>query len=272
MPSAFDAGGHHETLGVDMKFAVVNGERQEAQPGLSGTCPSCARPVVAKCGEIKVWHWAHQGGRACDPWWENETEWHRAWKSEFPTGWQEVVHKAENGEKHIADVRTDQGWVIEFQYSFLQPEERRSRNAFYQHLAWVVDGTRRKRDRAQFLAALQAGVSLRSGFPIRRVYPDECALLREWGETKAPVFFDFGDGPSLWWILAKGSSGNAYVAPFSRADFVAIHRDGATEMARDFQALVNDLGRLIADYERQTTRQAPSFSMPLSRGRSRGRL
>ena len=116
-----------------MKFALVNGQRQEARPNLSGKCPnpSCDRPMVAKCGEVKIWHWAHQGRRFCDPWWENETDWHRAWKDRFPINWQEVVHHAETGEKHIADVKTDRGWVIEFQHSPLEPEERRSRETCY---------------------------------------------------------------------------------------------------------------------------------------------
>jgi competence protein CoiA len=46
--------------------------------------------------------------------------------------------------KHIADVRTIGGWVIEFQHSTLNPDERRSREKFYQRLIWVVDGTKRK--------------------------------------------------------------------------------------------------------------------------------
>jgi competence protein CoiA len=259
-----------------MKFAVVNGERQQAQPDLSGACPACARPMVARCGEIKVWHWAHQGTRVCDPWWENETEWHRAWKNRFPNDWQEVVHKAENGEKHIADVKTDHGWVIEIQHSYLKPEERRSRNGFYKKLVWVVDGTRRKTDSKQFLKALNSGTPLGSTFPIRRVLLDECSLLREWGDTGTPVFFDFGGGPSLWWLFAKGSSGCAYVAPFSREDFVGLHCNGATKMACDFHALVGDLGKLVENYEiqlrAQSSRQAISQPQYLPRSRVRRRF
>ena len=133
-----------------MKYALTNEERREAQPGLSGKCPGCDNPVVAKCGEVKVWHWAHHGRRICDPWWENETEWHRTWKNYFPADWQERVHFASNGEKHIADVKTDKDWVLEFQYSHLKPEERRARSIFYQKLVWVVNGTRRPRFKAQF--------------------------------------------------------------------------------------------------------------------------
>ena len=143
-----------------MKFSLVNGQRQEAQPNLSGECPVCGQATVAKCGEVKIWHWAHKGRRTCDPWWENETEWHRTWKGQFPEAWQEVVHPANSGEKHIGDVTTDQGWVIEFQHSYLKPDERRSRDDFYPKLVWVVNGARRKRDAEQFRKALNQSGSI----------------------------------------------------------------------------------------------------------------
>ena len=163
-----------------MKFSIVNGQRQEAQPSLSGKCPVCDQAMIAKCGEVNIWHWAHKGRRACDPWWENETEWHRAWKGQFPESWQEIVHQADSGEKHIADVKTDHGWVIEFQHSYLKPEERRSRDAFYPKLAWVVNGVRRKRDSEQFRNALSRAMHDGSNARMRIPFADECAILRDW--------------------------------------------------------------------------------------------
>jgi len=239
-----------------MKFALANGQRQEAQPNLSGECPTCGHPMIAKCGEVKIWHWAHRGSRTCDPWWENETEWHRSWKGQFPVTWQEFVHQAENGEKHIADVRTDHGWVIEFQHSYIKPEERRSRDAFYRKLVWVVDGTRRKRDGEQFAKAWEAGAPVGGNPRVRRVRSDECGLLREWGGSPAPIFFDFGNGPTLWWLLAKRPDEPAYVAPFARIDFIEIHRGNGPEMARDFDEFVRDLSKLVADYESHLRAQA----------------
>ncbi len=59
---------------VEMKYAIVNGELQEAQPGLSGTCKSCGHPTIARCGKVKIRHWAHIGKLMCDPWWEKENE------------------------------------------------------------------------------------------------------------------------------------------------------------------------------------------------------
>jgi competence protein CoiA len=258
-----------------MKFALVNEQRREAEPSLSGTCPTCARPMVARCGEIKIWHWAHLGKRICDPWWENETEWHRAWKGQFPIDWQEVVHPAENGMKHIADVKTERGWVIEFQHSYIQPEERRSRDAFYPKLVWVVDGTRRKRDEKQLFEALHNGARLDAKLPIKRVRSHECTLLREWAGSHSPIFFDFGSEQALVWLIAGRPDGLAYVGPVSRANFIEMHRGRVTQTTRDFDELVKDFSELVADYESYLQRASPQplrgFEQYLAYGNRRRR-
>jgi hypothetical protein len=240
-----------------MKFALVNGQRQEAQPDLSGECPTCHHPVVAKCGRERIWHWAHQGSRRCDPWWENETEWHRKWKAEFPDAWQEIVHHADDGTKHIADVKTDRGWVIEFQHSYLKPEERRSREGFYPKLIWVVDGMRRKKDSAQLLRAWHEGVQVAQNLPLRRALSADGALLRGWAGSNTPVFLDFAEQPALWWLFAKSTDGPAYIAPYQREVFIECHRGNDTERARQFDELVNNIPKLIADYESYLRAQAP---------------
>lgn len=131
--------------------------RREAEPKLRGTCANCDREVVAKCGRQRVWHWAHVGKLECDHWWEPETEWHRTWKSFFPREWQEISHTGDNGERHIADVKNEKGWVLEFQHSPIAAEERLSRESFYKPMVWVADGKRYKRDLAAFSAALAYG-------------------------------------------------------------------------------------------------------------------
>ena len=125
-----------------MKYALVNHERQEAQPRLPGTCPCCDSPVIPKCGRVRKPYWAHKSKQMCNSGKESETEWHRAWKDHFPKEWQEVIHVAENGQKHRADVKTDQGYAIEFQHSPIEIEERQSRENFYKKMVWIVDGTR----------------------------------------------------------------------------------------------------------------------------------
>lgn len=101
-----------------MQFALVNGVRSPAQPKTIGSCQFCGSNMVAKCGRKAMWHWAHAPQRNCDPWWENETPWHRKWKSYFPEHWRERVHEDPGtSEKHIADVVTDASRVFEFQNS-----------------------------------------------------------------------------------------------------------------------------------------------------------
>jgi competence protein CoiA len=214
-----------------------------------GKCPACDHPMVAKCGDLRVRHWAHRGKRICDPWWENEGEWHRAWKAEFPDAWQEIVHGADNGTKHIADVKTEHGWVIELQHSRISPEERRSRDVFYRQLVWVVDGTSRKRDANQFARAWSDGTPIGKALFVRRLYADDCALLREWTDSQTPIFIDFGGGQWLWWILPGRLNGSVYVAQFPRAVFIHIHRIGVVQEGLDFGGLIKELSGLVARYE-----------------------
>ena len=139
-----------------MKYAMVDGRRWEAVPGIRGRCPACGVTVIPKCGRIKVPHWAHPPG-SFDHQWEPETEWHRRWKGYFAVECQEVIHQASNGERHIADVKTQCGLVIEFQNSSICEEERRSREGFYRPMVWVVNGQRLARDRTRFYEALRRG-------------------------------------------------------------------------------------------------------------------
>ncbi|MBK7289587.1 MAG: hypothetical protein IPI78_04680 [Chitinophagaceae bacterium] len=135
-----------------MKFAIINGIKTEATKGAKGICPICNSELIAKCGDRKINHWSHKAIRNCDPWWEPESEWHRSWKNNFSQDWQEVLLLDKNtNEKHIADIRTKNGLVIEFQHSPISSQERLSREKFYMTMFWVVDGSRLKKDYSRFL-------------------------------------------------------------------------------------------------------------------------
>lgn len=123
-----------------MQYALVGGTRTEPVPGAKGNCSTCGATMVAKCGPRIVHHWAHVGRRNCDTWWENETPWHREWKSLFPPECREICHTAANGEVHRSDIKTPTGIVIEVQHSTMSDAERLSREAFYGNLIWVLDG------------------------------------------------------------------------------------------------------------------------------------
>jgi hypothetical protein len=214
--------------GKQMKYAVVEGVRREAEPSLSGKCPRCGNAVIAKCGEIRVQHWAHRGTRTCDPWKEPETEWHRAWKNQFPEDRQEIIQWAKDGEKHIADVKTKGGVVLEFQYSHIQRQERESREMFYQKIVWIVNGVRRKRDKAQFFACVDEAAVIKQEPLIVSVRWKEGALLRDWGESRAPVFFDFPDTPFLWRLNPCTPNGMTYLLRVPKKMFLDAHLKGFT--------------------------------------------
>jgi ssDNA-binding Zn-finger/Zn-ribbon topoisomerase 1 len=197
-----------------MKYGLVNGEKTSASSKLVGFCPLCGGQLVSKCGNTKVHHWAHKNTKECDSWWERETQWHRDWKNCFPVEWQEVVHKDQSGEKHIADIKTPDGLVVEFQHSHITREERDSRETFYEHMIWVVDGTRRKMDYRKF----DSGRKSLTRTPMANVYfvlYPEKILPNDWLDSKEIVILDFNgisnhEHPSkqqlaMFW-LPKGES------------------------------------------------------------------
>ena len=123
-----------------MQYAIMNGERSEPVVGGRGRCPTCDSEMIAKCGPRVLHHWAHKGKRNCDPWWENESDWHRKWKGYFPENCREIHHRANDGEIHRADIRTPTGIYIEVQHSSMLEGERNAREDFYGNLLWIVDG------------------------------------------------------------------------------------------------------------------------------------
>lgn len=215
-----------------MKYALIGNTKREAEAGLLGICPFCGANLIPKCGNIRIHHWAHISDKNCDKWWENETEWHRSWKNNFPVEWQEVIHHDDNGEKHIADVKTNDDWVIEFQHSYLNQSERDIRTKFYKKIIWIVDGTRRKNDSKQFQKWVSSGIKMGIKFPIYRVnYPDECRLILEWQNESYFSFFDFNEsfeqiGPIVWLIFPIIFKGEAYVKYFPKNLLIEVINKG----------------------------------------------
>lgn len=249
-----------------MKLSIVNGERREPEKGLLGNCIGCEQPMIAKCGPIKIWHWAHKSSCVCDHWWENETEWHRNWKNNFPIEWQEIRHRAENGDWHIADVKTNQGHTIEFQHSFLKQEERQSRNKFYgSNLIWVVDGLKRKNDRSHFELALKEAKQIAPNLPLIQLQPQasNCPLLRDWSECTGFVFFDFGMDFPLWCLLPKSSRGHQYLLPYIRQNFVALHKELLNGRGySDLEKYLNDLVFAFENPQQIQPQQTPVINRP----------
>jgi competence protein CoiA len=184
-----------------MQYAVVNDIRTEAFPGGKGICPICSADTVAKCGTRIVHHWAHAHRQNCDPWWENETPWHREWKNLFHPDCREVSHTAPDGEIHRADIKTSTGIVIEIQHSAMSDTERISRERFYGNLIWVLDGT-----------------AFKQNFDILHLLPDPASEL-----AKDVVWFKGtremqGAARGLFWRLSENPG-----CTKSTPDFVEIY-------------------------------------------------
>lgn len=257
-----------------MRFALVNDIRCEASPGMIAFCPGCTQPMTARCGTQRVWHWAHRGNRNCDPWWEPETPWHRGWKDQFPAGWQEVIQRDEAGEKHIADVKTEYGLVIEFQHSHLPAQEMAAREVYHRNMVWVVDGMRLKRARSRFLQGRRLFKPIPGTSIFTSSSPGE-SFPMAWVTCTTPVFFDFEGIPAtnepsgsnrsmLWCLLPERVEGQAIVAAVTSNAFV----DAARKRAQIFpvQTVVEMVATRLR-HERVLEARRWAYALPPRPGR-----
>lgn len=122
-----------------MLYADTRHGRIEAEPGLQGTCPQCGTPMVAKCGDIVSWHWAHTTTENCDPWSSGEGEWHRGWKRrlEVRCGAKSETVLTRHGQTHRADSMMPNGLVIEYQANYLNLPDIEARERFYGSMLWI---------------------------------------------------------------------------------------------------------------------------------------
>lgn len=115
-----------------------NNNRIKPFKGGIGFCQLCKNEVRAYCGEININHWRHINLNLCDTWKESESEWHREWKNEFPQEWQEVIIE-NHFEKHIADIKTPYGLVLELQNSSISSTTIKIREQFYNNIVWLIN-------------------------------------------------------------------------------------------------------------------------------------
>jgi competence CoiA-like predicted nuclease len=148
--------------------------RSYASPGVPAWCPCCGASVIAKCGDINAWHWAHKNEIDCDPWSEPESWWHYEWKLRFPEEWREV-----NVADHRADIALPSGWVIELQKSSIQHSEIIEREDCYGNLIWVLDGQDFKKNIT--FSEREWYITFRWRWP-----------RRSWQAAHSPLFMDFG--------------------------------------------------------------------------------
>lgn len=140
--------------------------------------------MIAKCGALVEWHWAHVVGGDCDPWSEAETPWHRWWKERAPLERREVV--LGDSVKHRADIQREDGYVIELQHSPLSVAEIHEREAFYKRMVWLIDGRTLNRPTFLFDTLVRNLHELRPGV-WRWIWP-----RRSFRFARKKIFIDLG--------------------------------------------------------------------------------
>lgn len=165
-----------------MRLATVDGRpRVYPRPGARGICSTCGGDVVAKCGRIVVWHWAHIAAD-CDDWAEPDSNWHKCWQDLFPAEMREVVIG-----KHRADIVTPSGMVVELQHSSISTDDIRARERHYDRMIWIFD-VQEAFENARF--DLRKRVADRSGYRTFRWKHPRKSLMA----CRRPVLLDVGRG------------------------------------------------------------------------------
>ncbi|MGF6851099.1 competence CoiA-like predicted nuclease [Chitinophaga sp. W3I9] len=124
-----------------MQYAINDkNEKIKVRPNGRAICPNCRLPLIAKCGQLNIWHWAHMDLKECDDWnYEPITDWHLEWQGHFSSAETEVFIK-QNNESHRADILNKENIVIEIQNSPIQANEIHEREYFYgKKMLWVIN-------------------------------------------------------------------------------------------------------------------------------------
>lgn len=242
-----------------MQYALVNNVRTTPIKGLTGVCIGCGSEVIAKCGDIKIHHWAHKSNVECDSWWEPETEWHRAWKNHFPEEYREIPFTdSATGEVHRADVHTKSRITLEFQNSPISIAELKSREKFYSKLVWVINGSKflnsfivnenifnpsdpKLNDFDFYEGAFLLKEELSTygiigckvfgvgSLELKNIQPSKMHFSftwknkhKAWFESESPVFIDFGD-KFLYWLKKRSQVEKPfwYIQIVYKKDFIA---------------------------------------------------
>jgi competence CoiA-like predicted nuclease len=166
-----------------------------ATKGISDTltCPMCHEPVIARCGQIKVWHFAHKVDSSCEMSRYGMTEWHYDWQMQFPEHEREIII-THNGVTHRADVIHEHPFgkrVFEFQRKMMPLDEMIERENFWMNQGyiffWVFDCTKKNDNNELWFQLLRAKEGNDTTFKWRFAPPTVVGL-------RGQKLCDLGDG------------------------------------------------------------------------------
>jgi len=120
-----------------------NEEKIRAMPGMKAICPGCQEEVIARCGDINIWHWAHKAG-LCKYDYEPETRWHLEWKENALKLGMEIEKIFDTSQRYRADIYDPKrNMVTEVQHSPITMETIIDRCSFYDskgiRVRWIFD-------------------------------------------------------------------------------------------------------------------------------------
>lgn len=156
------------------------GSKIKATPKVQAVCPSCDGELIAKCGSVNIWHFAHKV-QECDSWYEPESEWHLRWKDYAKPEHCEVIVG-----KHRADVLGSRGVVVELQNSSISAEKILERERHYGKMVWIVNAN----DFAKRLNYFHQ-INLNDRVESRAFFWDH--PRKSWFVATKPVFLDLGE-------------------------------------------------------------------------------
>lgn len=166
-------------------------------------CPQCNRLLIAKRGELKIWHWAHKSQEQPCDYGAGETEWHLRWKAAFvQLGWfveraYEVDHPDHLGKRFVFDAVKGHGRtatdVYEFVHSLSESYVSKSRAVAADgiNLTWILDGS-------MFVSPHRLLLSDKISRRYRKFLKPKALALAE--QLSGKVFVHFGN--RLWFQMA----------------------------------------------------------------------
>jgi len=200
--------------GLRMMYAITeDGTRIEATPNRQALCPGCRAPVIAKCGDIYVEHWAHKSGSECDPWHEPETPWRTGWKKQFSPSCREVVISEHRADIFALNRHSSLLRVIELQHSPIDCEEIAARENFYREMVWVIDGIGFK-DNFEFGRETKTNGGATVEAPFRWKW-----FRKSWAGSKKPLYLDFGN--CFWLITSMDADGRGKAQSWTYHEFLS---------------------------------------------------
>jgi len=126
-------------------------ERIRARPGLYAVCPGCQKDVIPRCGDFKIWHWAHKAG-ICKYDSEPYTAWHLEWQEKALNAGMEIEKIFDPSQRYRADIYDPKKNIVtEVQHSPITMETIVDRCLFYDskgiEIRWIFDFTYRYNSR-----------------------------------------------------------------------------------------------------------------------------